>query len=69
MRAGFIYFKLHCKKYGKILPMILAESFLFALLIVLLGTMAVKIMGEDSGFAQIKLAWYLRRKKTLQVFW
>lgn len=65
MRAGFIYFKLHCKKYGKILPMILAESFLFALLIVLLGTMAVKILGEGSGFTQIKVGVVSEEEESL----
>lgn len=65
MRAGFIYFKLHCKKYGKILPMILAESFLFALLIVLLGMMAVKILGEGSGFTQIKVGVVSEEEESL----
>ncbi len=55
MRAGFLYFKLQCKKYGKILPMILAESLLLALLIVLLGAMAVKLLGQGSSLAQIKV--------------
>lgn len=55
MRAGILYFKLQCKKYSKILPLILAESFLFALLILLTGFAAVKMLGQGSSFAGIKV--------------
>lgn len=65
MKAGLIYFKLHCKKYGKIVPMILAESFLIALLIFLLGTVTVKILGEGSGFTQIKVGVVSEEEESL----
>lgn len=55
MRAGFLYFKLQCKKYCKILPAILAESLLLVLFIGTIGVMTVRIMGQASSLTQIKV--------------
>lgn len=55
MKAGFIYFRLQVKKYAKILPVLLAESFLAVLFIAILGGIAIKVMGQESSFKQIKV--------------
>lgn len=65
MRARGLYLKLQCKKYGKMLPVVLAQSFLLALIIVLIGTVAVKVMGQGSSFAQIKVAVVSEEEKSL----
>lgn len=55
MKAGFLYFKLQCKRYSRILPVILAESLLLAAFIVMLGSVSMKVMGESTAFAQIEV--------------
>lgn len=65
MKAGFLYFKLQCKKYIMILPVILAESLLFSLLIGLLALTAVKLLGQGSSFAQIKVGVVSREEESV----
>lgn len=56
MRAGFVFLKLQWKKYSKILPVILAESLLFAAVMVFFGVIALKILKENVSIAEIKVA-------------
>jgi len=55
MKAGFLYFKLQCKRYSRILPVILTESLLIAAFIVILGSVSMKVLGESRAFAQIEV--------------
>lgn len=55
MKAGFLYFVLQCKRYSRILPVILVESLLIAGIIVVLGIFSVKVLGEGTAFSKIKV--------------
>lgn len=65
MRTGIVFFRLQCKKYSKILPVILAESFLCAVLIVMLGLVVLKLSGQSSSISEIKVAVVLEEDEDL----
>ena len=65
MKAGFLYFILQCKRYSRILPVILIESLLIAGFIVMLGSISVKVMGEGSAFSRIKVGVVSKEEEAL----
>lgn len=55
MKAEWIFFKCNWKKYGKTVPVILAESILFGLILLSFGIFATKAVYGEKSIGQIKV--------------
>lgn len=55
MKAGWTFFRLELKRYGKRMPVILGESILFGLLILTFGLFAVKYIYGEQAIGKIRV--------------
>lgn len=65
MKAEWIFFKCNCKKYGKAVPVILAESILFGLLLLAFGAFATKAVYGEKSIGEIKVGIVSEEEDTL----